>query len=401
MKKITSIGIVLFCTFILSAQSPDQYYLKGMAALLQNRYEDAILFLTDAIDHNNSNENYYLSRADAYFKLGKYDLAGKDYIESNIISPESGNLGLAKIYAGNGDTEKAIQYLTLHLKSDFRYPESVLTKEPAFDLLQQTDEWYNLWQQNWYNDFEKAENEVEYLLRKKDTETALEYLNTIMPSFQKMPKYYALRARVYLKQENYAAAVADYSLALSMDKTEPEYYFDRGLAFLKSSKFRNAVEDFSKGLRYQPARFSFYLERARAYAGLTDYKSAISDVELYLAYFDDDQQAISLCGEMNYQNEDYINALKHFNKNLKNDPTNPEYFKSRGKTYLKTKTYTYAINDLSMALDLKPDDGETYLFLGLAKFETGDKEGACSDLQKAQRYGNTVALRYSIEYCGK
>jgi len=68
---------------------------------------------------------------------------------------------------------------------------------------------------------------------------------------------------------NYAAAVADYSMALSLDKNEPEYYFSRGQAFLRSEKFRNATDDFSKGLRMEPAKFEFYLERARANAGLS------------------------------------------------------------------------------------------------------------------------------------
>jgi tetratricopeptide (TPR) repeat protein len=242
---------------------------------------------------------------------------------------------------------------------------------------------------------------VDYLIRKKTPEIALEYMNPLLPAFQKRAEYFALRADVYMLEENYAAAVADYSMALSLDKNEPEYYFNRGQAFLRSEKFRNATDDFSKGLRLEPAQFEFYLERAQAYAGLSDYKAAVSDAVFYLDFFPEDQQAISLCGELNYQNEDYINALKCFNRNMKSDPNNADYYKARGKTYLKTKTYTYAISDLAMSLDLKPDDGETYLYMGLAKYETGDKEGACSDLQKAQRFGNTLALKYSIEYCGK
>ncbi|MBN1414597.1 MAG: hypothetical protein JW973_05820 [Bacteroidales bacterium] len=400
MKRIACFGFTLVFTSVIAAQSPGTFYLKGMAALLQNHHEDAVQFLSDAIDYNNDDERYYLGRAGAYLKLGKFDLAMDDFIEANSILPECGDLGLAKVYTATGDIEKAIHYLIRHLQSEFKCPESVITKDTAFDPLKLTDEWHDLWQQEWYNDFDRAVNEVEFLVRKKGTEDALEYLNTIMPAFQKKAEYYALRARVYEMKENYAAAVADYSMALSLDKNKPDYYFERGVVFLKSARYRNAVDDFSKGLRFEPDKFAFYLERARANAGLMDYQAAINDVDFYLTFFSDDQQAVSLCGEMNYLNNDFLKALKYFNINLKNDPDNPEYYKARGKTYLKTKTYTYAINDLSMSLDLKPDDGETYLYLGLAKYETGDSEGACSDLQKAQRYGNTLALKYSIEYCG-
>jgi tetratricopeptide (TPR) repeat protein len=401
MKKFLFLVFTSWMAFSLSAQSPDLYYVKGMAELLKGNLDNAIISLSDAIDHNNSDERYYLNRADVYRKQGKFTQALEDYEEANSILPGCGDLGMARTYAATGDKEKAFQYLTSHLRSGFRLPELVLTKDPALDPIKQSDEWLTLWQQEWYDDFNKAEAEVEYLLRKKTPDMALEYLNPLMPAFQTRAAYFALRAGVYMKEENYAAAVADYSMALSLDKNEAGTYLNRGIAFLRSEKFKNAAEDFSRGLRLEPASFSFYLERARAYAGLSDYKSAIDDAEFYLAYFPEDQQAISLCGELNYQDEDYINALKYFNRNLKSDPNNPDYYKARGKTYLKTRTYTYAINDLSMALDLKPDDGETYLYLGLAKYETGEKVEACSDLQKAQRFGNTLALKYSIEYCGK
>jgi tetratricopeptide (TPR) repeat protein len=401
MKKLSFLVFIIGMAVSLSAQAPDLFYVKGMAEMLKGNYDNAILSLTDAIDHNNSDERYYLSRADALLIQGKFSQALEDYEEANIIRPGCGDLGIARTCAATGETEKAFQYLTSHLRSEFRLPESILTKDPALDPLKQTDEWLTLWQKDWYDDFGKAEAEVEYMTRKKTPEMALEYLNPLQAAFQNKAEYYALRAGVYMLEENYAAAVADYSMALSLDKNEPGCYLNRGLAFLRSEKFRNAADDFSKGLRLEPARFSFYPERAKAYAGISDYKAAIGDAEFYLTYFQEDQQAISLCGELNFQNEDYINALKYFNRNLKSDPNNPDYYKARGKTYLKTRTFTYAINDLSMALDLKPDDGETYLYLGLAKYETGDKEGACSDLQKAQRFGNTLALKYSIEYCGK
>jgi tetratricopeptide (TPR) repeat protein len=401
MKKTILAAIILFTAKAISAQSPEVFYLKGMAALIQDHDEEAFMALSDAIEHNNSDERYYLNRAEAGYRLGKYDQAIDDNEEANSILPGCGNLGLARAYAAKNNTEKAIYYLTLHLRSEYRSSELILTKEQAFNPIKQTDQWYDLWQQDWYNDFDKAEAEVDYLLRKKTPGDALDYINNNMSGFDERAQFYALRAHVCFLDKNYAGAVADYSTALAMDKGNFSYLLNRGLANLNAENLKDAVDDFTKGLRIEPAQFNFYLYRANAFAGLMDFRSAINDVEFYLGFFPEDQDAILLCGEMYYQKEDYINALKYFNKDLKSDPNNPEYYKSRGKTYIKTKTYTYAINDLSMSLDLKPDDGETYLYLGLAKYATGDKTGACSDLQKAQHYGNTLALKYSIEYCSE
>jgi tetratricopeptide (TPR) repeat protein len=400
VKKICLTSFVIFIFCCLSAQV-DEMYLKGVAALIKQQYEEASLYLSNAIDRNNSDDRYYLKRAESYLYQGKFELAVSDYEEANSIKPECGDIGLARTYTQLGDYPKAFLFLNRNLQSEYRVPESLLKKDPAFDPLKQKDEWHDLWQQDWYNDLEKLTAEVEYQIRKGNPEAGIKYLDDNLSAFIKASGFYALRARVYYLQENYAAAVADYSIAISLNKIDPELYFNRGMAFLRSNNFRNAADDFSRGLKTEPDRFEFYLERARAYTGLMEYNTALKDAEFYLMFFNDDQQAITLCGEISYQNQDYINALKYFNKNLKSDQNNPDYYKARGKTYLKTKTFTYAINDLSMALDLKPDDGEAYLYLGLAKYETGDKVGACSDLQKAQRYGNTLALKYILEYCGK
>ncbi len=400
MNRIIIIAIALLNACMLPGQTPDQFYLKGMAALRQDRAEEAVTMLTDAIGRNNSDERYYLGRAEAYFKLKKYDLAGRDYEEAGSIAPESENLGLARVYAVTGDDEKALARLKLHLQSGYRLPQAAIAKDPAFASLHEKDGWHDLWQQEWYSGIEKAGAEVEYFLKKKDTDGALDFLNANLGILQKESRCFALRAGVYALQENYAAAAADYSMALSLDKTDPDVWFSRGAVWLHSAKYKNAAEDFTRGLRADPARFEFYLARARAYAGLRDYNAAVNDVKTYLEYFADDQNATALCGEMHFLNGDYINALKYFNKNLKADPDNPACHKARGKTYLKTKTYAYAINDLSMSLDLKPDDGETWMYLGLAKYETGEKEEACSCLQKAQQYGFAEAVRYWVEYCG-
>ncbi len=111
------------------------------------------------------------------------------------------------------------------------------------------------------------------------------------------------------------------------------------------------------------------------------------------------KRPFSRCGEYYYDGGDYMNALKYFNINLKEDPVNSQYFKARGKTYLKTATYKYAMSDLSMSLDLNPDDAETWMYLGLAKIQSGDKTNGCSDLQKAQQLGNTEVLKYIVDNC--
>jgi tetratricopeptide (TPR) repeat protein len=399
--------------FPVNGQTPDENFLAGCAYFKTGQNAKAIERFTLAISRNNANEQLFIKRGEVFLVLKDFESAIKDFNEADLIYPGVSNLWLARTCALSGDTEKAISHLKNHLESEFRLPEDSIKKDPAFDGIQTTTQWYTLWEKEWYNSEEKAAAEVNYYNKKKLYDEAISFLNNEIARNPTSHLLVSLRGKVYFNQGNYAAAIADYTASLNMDKknagAKTGYpagkagagggFAARGLAYLKAERNKDAINDFSKAIKDNPENFDLYLQRAEAYAGLQSWEPAIKDVQLYLKYFENDQHALYRCGEFYYGSEDYMNALKFFNRNLKDDPNNSIYYKARGKTYLKTSTYHYAINDLSMSLDLNPEDAETWMYLGIAKIQSGDKENGCSDLEKAQRMGNAEALKYIVESC--
>jgi tetratricopeptide (TPR) repeat protein len=395
----------------VNAQTPDAGLLAGCAFYRSGNYAKALESFTVAISRNNADERLFLYRGRVLLQLKDYENAISDFNEANEIIPGIGDLWLAKASALSGDGDKALAFLKSHLSSDFRLPEDSIKKDRAFEDLHASQGWYALWEKEWYTDQEKAAGEVTYYLKKSEPDKAVTYLDEEISKLQASPRLFALRGKVYLKQGNYASAIADYTSALNLEKKagqgqqmstlnpEESHYYNRALAFLGAGKFKEALADFNRAMREFPENFEGYLKRAEAYAGMENFDAARKDVLFYLGYFRDDQKAVFQCGEYYYDGGDYMNALKYFNINLKEDPVNGMYFKARGKTYLKTATYKYAMSDLSMSLDLNPEDAETWMYLGLAKIQSGDKTNGCSDLHKAQQLGNTEVLRYIIDNC--
>jgi tetratricopeptide (TPR) repeat protein len=409
------IPVLLFFALVFSqglmAQTPDAGLLAGCAYYKSGNYPKALESFSIAISRNNADERLFLYRGRVLLELKDYDNAIKDFSEANEIIPGIGDIWLAKANALAGDPDKALTFLKSHLSSNFRLPQDSIKKDRAFESLHTSQGWLTLWQQDWYNDAEKTGDEVSYYLKKSQPDKAISYLDEQIVKPQAGPDLFALRGKVYLRQGNYASAIADYTSALNMEKKggqgqqystlnpEQSRYYNRALALLGAGRFKDALTDFNKALKEFPENFNGYLKRAEAYAGMENYEAARKDVLFYLNYFNNDQNAVFQCGEYYFDAGDYMNALKYFNINLKEDPTNGMYFKARGKAYLKTATYKYAISDLSMSLDLNPDDGETWMFLGLAKIQSGDKVNGCSDLHKAQQLGNTEVLRYIVDNC--
>lgn len=399
MNKIIHILLVLVFIPVLNAQEPDDLYCKGAAFISMGRYEEAISYLSEAIRLSPNNHRLYLKRGRAYYNSDKLDDAVNDFLETNRLSENRADLWLSKTYARLGDNENSINYLKNHLKSRYREKEKIIKKDDAFNDLQYTNEWYLLWQENWYTPEEAIVKEVDYLVKKELYLDALALIQEKLPESKNPYRLYACRARINKKLNNYKGAMEDWNKAISAENRIPAYFIERGKVYVKLGKYKDAADDFSRALRQDPADFPVYIQRAKAYAGLQEYKPAIIDVTTYLTYFENDQDAIQLCGNLNFKNENYIEALKYFNINLDKDKSKPEYYKDRGKTYLKTRTYKYAINDFSMALDLSPKDGETWLLKGMARFDTGDREGACSDWNEAGKNGEPRAVEYLLKHC--
>ncbi len=381
------------------SQTPDAAYLSGSASLRKGEYQKAVEGFSAAISRNNADEQIFIKRGTSLLQLKDYPAAAEDFIEANLIYPGIADIWLARVYAVSGESADAIAFLKRHLQSEFRLPEDSLKKDPAFDRLQATADWEALWEQDWYSKEEKITAEAAYYCKRKSFDEAGSLLTIALEASPDNVKLLALRGTVMFELGNYAASLSDYSAALDLDKNFTKIYPQRAQAYFMAGRYRDAVNDFNKAIRLDPAAFNLYPQRAAAYAAMQSWEPAIKDMLFYLKYFENDQQAGHQCGEYCYEAGDYINALKYFNRNLKEDPNNSDYYKSRGKTYLKTTTYRYAIGDLSMSLDLNPDDAETWMYLGVAKMESGDKENGCSDLERARGMGENRAIKYIIENC--
>jgi tetratricopeptide (TPR) repeat protein len=380
-------------------QTPDASYLSGCASLNKGDYQHAVENFSAAISRNNADEQLFIKRGSSFLHLKDYTAAAEDFNEANLIYPGIADIWLARLYAVLGENANAISFLKRHLQSEFRLREDSIKKDPAFDRLQVTSEWETLWEQDWYSKEEKIISEASYYCKRKSFDEAASLLTNALEASPDNKELLALRGAVMFEQGNYAGSVSDYSAALDLDKNFTTIFPLRALAYFKAGRYRDALNDYNKSIKLDPAGFRLYLQRAAAWAAIQSWEPAIKDMLFYLKYFENDQQAGHQCGEYYYEAGDYINALKYFNRNLKDDPNNSSYYKSRGKTYLKTATYRYAIGDLSMSLDLNPDDPETWMYLGIAKLESGDKENGCSDLERARGMGESRAIEYIVENC--
>ena len=355
--------------------------------------------LNQAVANEKGNAAFYLNRGEAYFHTGEYDKALADFNKSNDLRSDYADLWLAKTYSQMNKSQLAVDFLKKHLSSVYRVDASSIKQDPAFDKIQNSNEWFELWQKDWYPDDEKSVEEAKLLLAGNHTNRAMQLVDNAMVSDPSSTGLKAVKAQIYLEQGNNKGAMSLMNQVLDKVRDNAGYYALRAKVFSAQQDYDAAVKDYNRAIGLEPEVFNYYLDRSEAYLQEGDYNAALNDATFYLSLFGNDPKAIEIKAEILMKQGNAVDALPYLTKNIKNDPSKPAYFKARGDAYLQTKTYSYAIKDYSMALDLDPTDSETYLNKGLARYYMGDTEGACSDWEKAKRFGNIRAQEYLLKYC--
>jgi len=398
IRLYTKLYFLLFLPAIAVAQEPDLYF-RGLSKMEQKHYPEAIKYFSEAVSAGNIKTEIYVNRAQCFYESGEFNSAINDLLVAEKLKKYSGSYELARIYALTGKNDSAIFYLERHLSSSYKQPASNIKLDTAFTSLENSRLWKDLWSKEWYNDFEVLHAEIKYLIKSKQYIDALDLIDQNLTEYAHRPQIYAARGEIFIILENFNSAVTAYSHAIELTKTHPEYYIQRGTVYSKLGKYESALDDVKKAINLDPENFNLYTQRSWLYNKLKMYKESIEDISFYLELFPEDDHAIYQCGQIYYDRESYLKALEWFNKCLKINRSEAKYFAARGNAYFQTKTYKYAIRDYGMSLDLDPDNPEVYLNKGLARLYLNDKKGACSDWQKAVRYGSSEARELLNIHC--
>ncbi len=399
MRQFIKIIFFILICFPANAQADKNHYLAGLANLQRNEFKQAVSEFDKAIESETNKYYYYLKRGEAYFWLGEYLKAKDNFNEASQLERYSGSMGLAMTYAKIGDTDLAIRHLEDHLGSPFRVSEKSIKLNKAFESVENSRKWVELWKKRWYNSFEKLEQEIDYLSKTAQYPKALDLVEVYISKYPDNAGAYAIKGRINNARGKIREAEVNFTKAISLDSENPDFTKRRADIYVKSGNFPMAVKDISNALRSDPSLFHLYIKRAGLYHRMDFADKALDDLTRYLNYFPADEEALHLSGKIYIDQEKYYSALKCFSINIENHSENPRSFIDRADAYVLSENYKYAIMDYGMALDLDPANPATWLNRGKVYIKTGNNKQACYDFTRAVRLKNREGIKLYKEYC--
>ena len=160
--------------------------------------------------------------------------------------------------------------------------------------------------------------------------------------------------------------------------------FNRGLAFLEKGSFGEAVADFSAVIDRENGDEGACRQRARAFEGLGDYEKALDDYTRAIACEPGDADLYLSRGYVHRKwNRRHDLAAKDFAAAVRLRPSDRQALYALGTACFMNADYDGAIESLSRAIGICPEDGRCYNGRGQSYLRKGNQEEALRDLRKA------------------
>lgn len=269
----------------------DPYFYRGLAKFYLDDFVGAENDCTAAIERNPFVTDCYHVRGMTRMRLGLFDEAIADYRKAISLDPENQGLwhNLALCYGHTERFDAAIGVLdTLH--------QIAPTYAPALNIraqvhVQQGDTaaaYEDLRESMAIDKYDAAVYSIRAILslqqsRYAEAEEDLTYAIHLMPTSGD----YINRALARYHQDNLRGAMADYDLALDLDKNSFLAHYNRGLLRAQVGDDNRAIEDFDFVIAQEPDNAIAVFNRALLRQKTGDYAGAEEDLTAVLDVYPD------------------------------------------------------------------------------------------------------------------
>ena len=323
---------------------------------MNGRYAEAILEYQDAALFEPDVPVFYLSMAENYSYLNKFDNALAMYEKYLQLKPDDykiSHLLLTKFYLPKGDYKKA-EELAVNMQK--RFGERTSLKLFLTDLY----------------------------FRNNKIQKAVQNISGYLTSKGVSPNIHSFIVKSFISNRQTDLGIAVYKRFADKFTDNDKLFYGLGLLYIAKNDTANSISNFKKCMelsgnaRYAANKLSSIylslnkLEKGKAlfdYVGLKE-KTDIADAYFYAEKdeeaenlyirINDEYNDIALVyfrlGELKYHSDKYREAVRYFTKSAEIDTTVSETYFRIALAYYKLEEYTGALSNIDKCLVIRPDE---------------------------------------------
>lgn len=329
MKRIYYILILLplMVTATVQAQSAKQYFKAGEDFAKANNYADAISQYTKAVELDPDYEKAYIQRANAYSRTGEYQLAAEDYDRAIVFDQKD-----AALYYLSGNE------WYLHGNNQFalgRVTAAINMKN---------------------NFLEAYQVRLAVYMRMGEYELALEDGQKCLKLEEDERSYYDL-AQVYEKMEMYNEAEMAYQESIKQNRRVVTTHYSYAQLLFQREKFEAAANELAQVLQMDPRHLEGILLQSQVLSAQGNYLKASETLSMASVQYDKEPLIYIYRGDINNKMNQPGYAIIDYTKAIELDPENAETYYKRGAAYEAIREYENALIDYEKLLEMSKYDG--------------------------------------------
>jgi tetratricopeptide (TPR) repeat protein len=342
---------------------------RGLLALRQERYEEAITEFTRALQLWPDHAYTLDKRAEAYERNGQFDMALADISQRIKVAP-GGSVGAyqlrIQIYLKQGNQAEALEQIETMLGANKSDASAYYFAANLYTALDQTRQAQSIIDRG----IAETPNSALYLARAK-----LRDRTDIAGRRSDIQSSYAL----YPGAPNQLGERVD----VELDDGKP----DAALKIL-SDEIKNGKASYA----YQPVLLAY---RALVYEKMGQKSLADDEIKAARAAAGTRQALNNLAWFLATKNIALPAALSAVNASLEKEAKSPAYLDTKGLILLQMGRYRESVAAYDAALKIRPDMAISQFGRGVARRRAGDRAGGDADLKAARREFPRVDLEYA------
>jgi len=186
---------------------------------------------------------------------------------------------------------------------------------------------------------------------------------------------------------------------MGSDEKQPNYV-DEGITLFRQRRFKEAADQLGKAIDMEPENISLWNLHAQAHANTGDYEEALKSIEVAVALDDTSFLNWQLKGTFLMRQGDLEGSRKAIDKSLELNKSSVTYT-LRGQVDYNLQNYDEALGFFEEALNRDPDNPLANQMKGLVLFIQGKHGEAIPFIEKALAVGSSESLEKILEECRK
>jgi tetratricopeptide (TPR) repeat protein len=186
---------------------------------------------------------------------------------------------------------------------------------------------------------------------------------------------------------------------MGSDEDQPNLA-DEGITLFRQRRYKEAAEKLEKAIDLEPEKVSLWNLHAQALANTGDYDEALKSVEVATALDDSNHLNWQVKGTILMRKGDMEESKKAIDKSLELKKSSVNYT-LRGQVDYNLQNYDEAIDFFEEALKRDPDNPLANQMKGLVLFIKGRHGEAIPFIEKALAVGKSDSLEKILEECRK